>query len=288
MARIRSVHPGLFTDEAFVSLTPLARLLLIGLWTEADDQGVFEWKPIALKMRLLPVDDADVPALLGEMAALNVVRGFEHDGKQYGLIRNFRKYQRPKKPNAVHVLPDEFRKYVGLSDDSSESKPAKETPVPQKGEIAPQMEDGGGRVEEVGVGGNSPHPPSGDSPPKRSSKPREAGTPAAKQRGSRLPDGWQPSESLLVWAGTEFPDLDVRRETEKFRDYWVGKPGKDGVKQDWPATWRNWMRRAAEYRPANGQGSAKFGSDEERRKRLVEASREAAEEERRQRAVYGE
>lgn len=36
----------------------------------------------------------------------------------------------------------------------------------------------------------------------------------------------------------------VRREAEKFRDFWLGKPGKDGTKLDWFATWRNWARRA--------------------------------------------
>ncbi len=54
MARIRSIHPGLWTDEAFVSLTPYARLLFMGIWTECDDMGSFEWSPLKLKMRLLP------------------------------------------------------------------------------------------------------------------------------------------------------------------------------------------------------------------------------------------
>lgn len=144
MARIRSVHPGLFTDEAFVSCSPLARLLLIGLWTEADDQGVFEWKPVTLKMRVLPIDNVEVDGLLEELALLNVVRSYEHDGRKYGAVRNFRKYQRPKKPNAIHFIPSEFRTYVGLSDDSSEPEPVKDKTIPQKGEITPQMEDGGG------------------------------------------------------------------------------------------------------------------------------------------------
>jgi uncharacterized protein YdaU (DUF1376 family) len=28
-----------------------------------------------------------------------------------------------------------------------------------------------------------------------------------------------------------------------FKDYWISKAGKDGVKLDWLATWRNWIRR---------------------------------------------
>lgn len=114
MARIRSIHPGLFTDESFVSCSPLARLLVLGLWTEADDQGVFEWKPVTLKMRLLPVDGADVSALLNEAVEQNICKRFERDGKSYGAIRNFRKYQKPKYPSNIHPLPDDLRSYVSI------------------------------------------------------------------------------------------------------------------------------------------------------------------------------
>lgn len=144
MARIRSIHPGLFTDESFVSCSPLARLLVLGLWTEADDQGVFEWKPVTLKMRLLPVDGADVPALLGEIAEQNIIKRFEANGKSYGAVRNFRKYQRPKSPSAVHPLPADIRSYVAISEIAGD-EPA---PFPPKAEITPQMEDGGGREGE--------------------------------------------------------------------------------------------------------------------------------------------
>ena len=39
MARIRTVKPDIWTDEKFVELSPLARLLFIGLWNFADDEG---------------------------------------------------------------------------------------------------------------------------------------------------------------------------------------------------------------------------------------------------------
>jgi hypothetical protein len=32
MAHIRSVHPGLFIDDAFLELSMGARVLLIGIW----------------------------------------------------------------------------------------------------------------------------------------------------------------------------------------------------------------------------------------------------------------
>lgn len=153
MARIRSIHPGLFTDEAFMSLSSDAQVFLIGLWTEADDQGVFEWKPMTLRVRLRPARDGDVDSLLAEISAVNAIMQFESGGKTYGAIRNFRKYQRPKSPSAVHPLPDDFRIYVGLTPSISETTRVKQPPFPQKGEMSPQMEEGGDnrrRKEEEG------------------------------------------------------------------------------------------------------------------------------------------
>lgn len=149
MARIRSIHPPIFSDEAFVSCSVTARLLVIGLWTEADDKGVFEWKPLSLKMRIFPADAFDIDMMAGwlaELSAANIVCSFVADGKTYGAIRNFRKYQRPQKPNDIHPLPENLRSYVALSYTA---------PVPVKerlctGKRKPkQMEDGGWKREDV-------------------------------------------------------------------------------------------------------------------------------------------
>ena len=152
MARIRSVHPGLFTDECFASLSMTARVLLIGIWTEADDAGVFEWKPVTLKMRIFPADNVDVPAALEEIEAAGAVKRFDAGGKVYGSVRNFCKYQRPKTPKSHHPLPDHIRKWTGVKDgefpQNGETTSAEPEPFPQNGEIASQMEDGGGRREE--------------------------------------------------------------------------------------------------------------------------------------------
>lgn len=40
----------------------------------------------------------------------------------------------------------------------------------------------------------------------------------------------------------------VRREADKFRDYWHGASGKTAAKLDWQATWRNWVRKAVDDR----------------------------------------
>lgn len=145
MARIRSIHPGLWTDDAFMALSAHARLLVIGLWTEAFDDGVFEWKPLTLKARIFPADNIDLAALLDELVAGSFVRREEFAGRQIGLIRNFREFQRPKKPNTSAMMMAEWENYVGLptrGDEPVTDRSATDSENP------PQMEDGGGRVEE--------------------------------------------------------------------------------------------------------------------------------------------
>lgn len=144
MSRIRSVHPKLFTDDEFMGLPALARLLLIGLWTEADDQGVFEWKPRTLKARLLPIDECDPESLLANLVTARFIQRFEHSGNSWGAVRNFRKFQRPQKPTAINPLPDELRSYVSLDRPSTVSLPESSLTPTIK---SPQMEDGGDKRE---------------------------------------------------------------------------------------------------------------------------------------------
>jgi hypothetical protein len=161
MSRIRSVHPGFFTDESVVSVSMTARVCVIGLGVESDDKGIFEWKPLQLKMRLFPADNVDMAETLAELEAVDIVRRFSIQGKWFGAIRNFRKFQKPKTPNDVHPITDEIRNYVGLTGDISETGTRKRDafphngePFPPKGEKSFQMEDGGGKGEE-----ESPLPP---------------------------------------------------------------------------------------------------------------------------------
>ena len=83
------------------------------------------------------------------------------------------------------------------------------------------------------------------------------------QRATRLDPDWrpEPEHDLVAAAGGQTV---ARREWAKFCDYWAAKPGKDGRKLDWQATWRNWLRRAAEDRAppqANGTTTPVRGYD---------------------------
>ena len=69
-----------------------------------------------------------------------------------------------------------------------------------------------------------------------------------KGRGSRIDPDWKPERDLAKQLG--WSDAQIDTEAENFRDYWLGCPGSKGVKLDWPATWRKWVR-SSRVKPAS-------------------------------------
>ena len=62
-------------------------------------------------------------------------------------------------------------------------------------------------------------------------------------RGSRLPQDWIIPEDYIKFCHEERPDLIPEDVAAQFKDYWISVSGAKGVKTDWFATWRNWVRR---------------------------------------------
>lgn len=70
----------------------------------------------------------------------------------------------------------------------------------------------------------------------------------ARNRATRIPDDFKVTPEMAAWAREHVPRLidagSGPRETEKFRNYWQAKSGRDATKHDWVATWRNWLMKA--------------------------------------------
>jgi hypothetical protein len=230
MSRIRSIHPGLWTDEEFVTLSAFARLLFLGLWNECDDKGTFEWKPLTLKMRVLPADNVDAAALLEEIAAAGCIRQYEIDGKAYGAVRNFGKFQRPKKPNDIHPATAEILQFCAVI-----TEQVADTPEPVRnqfgtgGEKAPQMEDGGGRE-----GG----------------KEKKEGGYAFCGTVIRLKP-----QDFARWS-TSFPDIDLRAALQS-RDDWLG--GQDeAARSKWFNSTSSWLAKRQQQVKADAKKEQQY------------------------------
>lgn len=73
MAKIRGFKPELWTDDDFVELSAFARLLWMGMWNFACDNGHLQDKSKQLKGRVLPMDDVNCADLLREIEAQGLI-----------------------------------------------------------------------------------------------------------------------------------------------------------------------------------------------------------------------
>ena len=105
MARSRNIKPGFFKNEDLAECEPLARLLFAGLWTVADREGRFEYRPKKLKIELLPYDDCDIEKLIGQLEAHGFVHLYEAEGRTIGYLPTFSSHQTPHHKEEPSKLP---------------------------------------------------------------------------------------------------------------------------------------------------------------------------------------
>ena len=70
------------------------------------------------------------------------------------------------------------------------------------------------------------------------------------QRGSRLPIDFEMEDAWGEFCEQERPDLTPKKVFDGFKDFWIAKAGAGGVKLDWFATWRNWVRNQSQAKTA--------------------------------------
>lgn len=83
-----------------------------------------------------------------------------------------------------------------------------------------------------------------------------------QSRGTRLPAHWTPSEDQIAFCKELRPDLNPVAVGERFKDFWIAQAGSKGVKLDWDATWRNWVRNEKFVSRKAGGGSGSSMMDE--------------------------
>jgi hypothetical protein len=105
MARIRYVKQGLFHNEELSDCDPLARMLFIGLWTEADREGRLADRPKKIKAILLPYDDCDIEVLLNQLHEKEFIVRYTVNDEAFIQVNNFSKHQNPHPKEAPSEIP---------------------------------------------------------------------------------------------------------------------------------------------------------------------------------------
>lgn len=80
----------------------MERLMFIGMWTFADDEGIIKANPSYLKSHIFPYDETLkidlIDKALVKFAELNMIYRYSINGQAYAWIIKFRTYQRIDKP----------------------------------------------------------------------------------------------------------------------------------------------------------------------------------------------
>lgn len=225
----RLFREGLLDSPRVCRLTLEARWLFVTICLVADDVGLFDAEPYALVRRAdLQSDLGDT--LLAMLVDADLIRLYsvpERPGKRFGFIPRFGQRLQIKRarfpmppPSLAQDDPDALNKIKHLTSIPPHSTVAHGVP-PSEPEPEPEPEETRPSISKDRAS------PSPDKP--------------AKAKARRKPptvEEWPIPRELREWAREGCPLVDIVTETATFRDHEFAS-----ARSDWPATWRNWMRK---------------------------------------------
>ncbi len=132
MARIRTIKPDLYEDEALGRCCVQARFLFVGLISHSDDEGRQRGAARLVGANVLPYDEdigrVQIDKWLGELARERLIVLYIVGAQRYIAVRNWAKHQRVDHPRAS-ALP---------APDSPASKPIPEPLAKDPEPLAPE------------------------------------------------------------------------------------------------------------------------------------------------------
>ena len=103
------IDPNIWQSEDFSKLSTLGKLVFIGLFSLADDEGRGRCNPVYLKSTLFPYEEgirsADIDKTLSEISSNMSVIFYSCDGSSYYSLYNWNIWQKIDKPSQSKI-PD--------------------------------------------------------------------------------------------------------------------------------------------------------------------------------------
>lgn len=107
MARKRMIDPGIWQSEDFGKLSLLAKMVFIGLFSLADDEGRGRCNSTYLKSTIFPYDEslrsADIDKTLSEISSNMSVIFYTHDGSSYYSLLSWNTFQKIDRPSESKI-----------------------------------------------------------------------------------------------------------------------------------------------------------------------------------------
>jgi hypothetical protein len=132
------IDPNIWQSEDFSRLSTLGKLVFIGLFSLADDEGKGRCNPVYLKSTLFPYEEgirsADIDKTLSEISSNMSVILYSCDGSSYYSLYNWNTWQKIDKPSASKIPDYDKNVMARLFVDNSENDSRKlvESSTPNK------------------------------------------------------------------------------------------------------------------------------------------------------------
>jgi hypothetical protein len=233
----RLVRDGLLESEAVLSLTIEARWLYIAICLTADDMGLFEATEFRLARRA-DLKKEHIQRLLSMLNDVDLIRLYSDGKKTFGIIPKFR--QRLQIKRIKYPIPPES---LYIDDEDAVEKFNKLKLIALKTTDTQQLDSSSVSVAQ------QPEPePEPELEPKSNKYKSNKGT---RFNLDSIPEEW------VLFCKNERQDIDPYKTFDEFKDYWVSIAGSKGIRADWTATWRNWVRRSFGKNPITKQADDK-------------------------------
>lgn len=109
MSRIRTIKPEFWVSEQIIACSPNARLLFIGMWNFADDNGVHPSSYVRLKAEVFPADNCtpeNIKTWVNELIKNGLIREYAVEDKSYWIVTGWASHQRIDRPTYRYPTPE--------------------------------------------------------------------------------------------------------------------------------------------------------------------------------------
>lgn len=211
----RLIRDELLNSERYWAVCDEAKLLYLHLILSVDDTARYSAKNFTLRTRCFSgrgMEPSRMESLLSELMDQDLIRLYHVNDDRFVFIPRFKqrlRYVNSKYPEPPIEINDLHIKKTDLG--QTQDRPKTDPSRQKRSEV---------KRSEVNLGGAIA--------PKTS-------------KGKRFDLQEIPTE-WIEFCNAEREDLNPKDVFNVFKDYWVSQPGQKGVKVDWLATWRNWVR----------------------------------------------
>lgn len=137
MARKRMIDPNIWQSEDFSKLSTLSKLVFIGLFSLADDEGKGRCNPVYLRSTLFPYDEGirstDIDKTLSEISSNMSILFYSCNGSNYYRLTNWNIWQKIDRPSDSKIPNYDENSMNLLFDDNSTN--VRRAVVPNKNRI---------------------------------------------------------------------------------------------------------------------------------------------------------